>query len=276
MGNKLSYERFDDIFHFMRTIEKRPDTGKFSGGSDEEEKGPRPWAGTNTYEEALEQLHNGLPEVTEEIKSNLNRFRAATNHQTGRQSRPRNYYYGHAPNVPAAIIGLPKSMRQVQRIPCKVKTVNILFSRACLYGVSAETMADAGKTVVNLVYMLEKSGYRVNLDILLSATDCGVNGDLFCSVNLKKYGQPLDLRKLSFPLVSPAMFRRFGFKWKETLPTVKRNNVNYGSSYPSDEIKAILGSNGVKVDNMYVFNYRECQECDYDAIKLAETLGIKI
>ena len=273
MANKFVYEQYDNIYKFMDTITSRPDNGKFSDSSMDTDD-PR-WSGTPNWETAMRQFENGIPEAAEKLKTSLARFKA--NPAFTNRVQPRNYYYGYAPNVPAAIIGLPKSMRQMQRIPHKIKTVTLISNGCVLSDVSGPDLQRHGETVLNLVYALEKSGYRVQLELLISATDCGRRGDMFCSIILKEYKQALDIMKLSFPLTSPSMFRRFGFKWKETMVGLDGNrDYSYGCSYKSPEIKRIYTANGINFDNKFIISHADSKRAGYDALKLAESLGLKI
>ena len=99
---------------------------------------------------------------------------------------------------------------------------------------------------------------------------------VFCGIVVKDYRQPMDLLKLSFPLTSPAMFRRFGFKWKETTPFSTRTTSGYGSTYPSNQIRDIFTANGIKCDNSYIISVGECIDAGFDPIKLAKDLKITI
>lgn len=275
MANKFVYEQYDNIYKFMDTITSRPHNGKFpsfdigSASTDD----PR-WYGTPNWDTAMRQFENGIPEAAEKLKHSLASFKA--NPAFTNRVKPRNYYYGYAPNVPAAIIGLPKSMRQMNRQPQKIKTVTLISNACVLSDVSASDLQRHGETVLNLVYALEKSGYRVQLELLISATDCNSRGDLFCSIILKEYKQALDIMKLSFPLTSPSMFRRFGFRWKETMVGLGGSNSGHGSSYKSPQIKRLYTENGIDFKNKYIISHADSKAAGYDALKLAKALDLMI
>lgn len=273
MANKVYFEMYPDIYKFMDIIEKRPNNKQF--GNSSQKIGKDGWSGTKTYGEAVEQFSNGLPETAERIKQSLGQFKAKANVVTTKV-RPVNHYYGHTPNVAAAIIGLPKSMRRIERTPQKTKTIGLLWDccQNCSY--EAETLQKAGETVLQLVYALEVSGYRVNLDCApFTGNDPG--RDFMVLINLKQYGQHMDILKLSFPVTSPAMFRRFGFKWCEGIPNFTGRKVwGYGCHLSKSRILEILTANGYNVKSSYCINVEDCEEADFDPLKVAKTLGIII
>lgn len=271
MANTLYYESFPDIYRFMDTIEKRPNNGKF--GRDSAKKGE--WSGTNTWEEAVEQFSNGLPDVAEKMKAALAQFTAKANIVTTKRT-PRSYYYGYAPNIPAAIVGLPKSMYQIQRIPQKTKTIGILWNSCQNCGVKADTLRKSGESVLQLVYMLERKGYRVQLDCIpFSGYESG--REFVAVINLKQYSQHMDILKLTFPVTSPAMFRRFGFKWAEGVPNVTGETVwGYGSHLGKAKLLPILQQQGYNINSTYCIDVSDCQNNDYDPMKIATSLGIVV
>ena len=271
MANKLYYESFPDIYRFMDTIEKRPNNKQF--GDSSQKKGD--WSGTKTWEEAVQQFSNGLPEVAEKMKTALTQFTAKANIVTTKHT-PRSYYYGYAPNIPAAIVGLPKSMYQVQRIPQKTKTIGILWNSCQNCAVEAETLRQAGESVLQLVYMLERKGYRVQLDCIpFSGNESG--RDFVAVINLKQYAQHMDILKLTFPVTSPAMFRRFGFKWAEGIPNVTGGQVyRYGSHLGKAKLLRILEKQGYNIKSTYCVDVDDCQSNDFDPMRIAESLGIVV
>lgn len=272
MAKAFVYEQFDNVYKFMDTIQNRTENGKFYPAA-KLTKEPE-WYGTPNWETALDQFSNGLPEVAERLHHSLANFKANTAFTS--RVKPRNYYYGYAPNVPAAIIGLPKSMRQMNRQPQKIKTVTLISNGCVLYDITARELTKHGETVLNLVYALEKSGYRVQLELLISATDCESRGDFFCSIILKEYKQALDIMKLSFPLTSPSMFRRFGFRWKETVPGVNGYRGNMGQSYDSNGIRKVFTSNCISFTNKYIISHADSKRSGYDALKLAKSLDLML
>ena len=132
-------------------------------------------------------------------------------------------------------------------------------------GVSAETLEKAGKAVLNVVYALEKQGYRVQLKLFPKFAE---RDGFFsaCSVVLKQYGQPLNIQKLSFPLTSVSMFRRLGFRWLETVPDLKGSWYGYGCSVQRiDEIKKRLKECKAYDENSIVLNPDYIEDFGFNA-----------
>ncbi len=274
MAKTVYFERFDNIYRFMDTIEKRPNNGKFGDSSQKDSRDG--WAGTRTYREAVEQFGNGLPETAERLKQSLGQFKAKSNITTNKV-RPKNHYYGYSPNVAAAIIGLPKSMRHTERMPQKTKTIGILWNSCQNCGVEADTLRQAGETVLQLVYALEVRGYRVQLDCAVFTGDCDDSREAVLLINLKQYGQHMDILKLSFPVTSPAMFRRFGFKWAEGIPGFAGSKVwAYGHHLGKERLAKTLTAQGYDTKTSYQIDVNDCKTAGFDALKVAKTLGIVI
>lgn len=274
MANKVYFEKFDNIYQFMDTIERRSNNGKFGTSSQKESEDG--WSGTRTYGEAVEQFSNGLPDTAERMKQSLGQFKAKSNITTNKV-RPNNHYYGYSPNVAAAIIGLPKSMRRIERQPQKTKTIGILWNCCQNGGVEADTLRQAGETILQLVYALEARGYRVQLDCAVFTGDCDNNREAVLLVNLKQYGQHMDILKLSFPVTSPAMFRRFGFKWAEGIPNFTGSSVwGYGHHLGKKRLCEVLTAQGYDTKSSYQIDVNDCQNADFNPLEVAKTLGIVI
>jgi hypothetical protein len=227
-------------------------------------------------DDAFAALTDGLPEVADNLKRELNRFKAVVSGQLT-QRRPINYYNGHSPNVPAAIIGLPKSMRKVTKTPSKVKTVTLFYNSSANCNVSAETLENSGKAVLQLTYWLELNGYRVKFVVTpYLADECGEKA--VCNILLKDFRQPLDVLKLSFSITSVSMFRRLGFRWLETVPGLEESwAYGYGRQVRNkSEALKLLQKTGQNTDNAYFIMIEDCVNVDFDALKLADYLGIKV
>lgn len=268
MSERIYYERYTNVYRFMDVIEKRPNNKQF--GDTSHDTGM--WSGTNTWEEALQQFQNGIPEQAEKLQKSLNAFKVNRNIASPK-NRPKNHYYGYSPNVAAAIIGLPKSMRYNERQPQKVKAISILYDMTQNCGTDADTLRKAGETVLQLVYALECRGYRVSLDGLAFNSEHH-DRSFILSINFKDWKQHLDIMKLSFPLTSPAMFRRFGFKWAETLPDVTSRVPGYGSHIDKEMCKRCCSKVGVDVKHAYFIGVDDCTEADFDALEVGKNIGI--
>ena len=276
--SNLVYEYFDDVRKFMGEINRRENNNIMKDANSSQKTDSKDWNGTETYKEAKELFISGLPDVCERMK----KITAKTNitfqqNDYGARIKKRNYYYGYAPNVPNAILGLPKSMKQNVRVPQKVKTVELFYNASMNAGTSGKELSQAGECVLTLVNVLEKNGVRVKLNQLLFTAKSN-DDNAVCSILLKEWKQPLDLLKLSFPLTNPAMFRRFGFKWIETVKglTSKNWEFGYGKSMKKDELINCLTALGISTKNSYVIMVQDCLDAKFDVDVLINNLSIKL
>lgn len=268
----LVFNNFRDIYEFRTAITSRPNNEKCGHNS---RNANDDWAGM-PYDNALEALTVGLPDMTEQFKTEVKRYTAKT--LVDNKRRPINYYNGHSPNVPAAIIGLPKSMRKTVKTPQKTKVLTFVYSMGALGNVDADVITNAGLTAAKLVVALESYGYRVNLYACPSMAKCG-NDVATCIIKLKDAKQPLDVAKIAFTLGNVAMFRRLGFAWRETVSGLKSRDWwgSYGQTiYDHGEALELLKQLRVDTKDIYYANVMDCKKVRFDAIKLAQTLGIKV
>lgn len=273
MAYRVIFDNFSDVYEFRRAIQTRPENKHCKH---EAKNGSKSFAGM-PLEKAYEALTDGLPEVVERLKKEVTKFQVTTAGNLN-QRRPINYYNGHSPNVPAAIIGLPKSMRKVTKTPSKVKTVTLFFNTWVCCGVDAKDFEKSGFTVYQLVYWLEKCGYRVRLTVI--PVCCESNGDrnecAVCSVLLKDFRQPLDMLKLSFSIASISMWRRLGFRWIETVSGLESSWYAYGQKISKEKSVKVFEQAGHSTENAYFIMHEDCERVGYDPIKLADYLGIKV
>ena len=273
INDKLVFESFSTTHEFMRAVTSRPQNNKTRDNRGKE--GKNDFCGGLSWDESIDALWNGLPETCKALQSDLRKFRENGTVNLGNRSVPRNYYYGSKPNVPAALAGKPKSMRQRQRQPQKVKTVRIVYDQCQNANTSAMTLKQSGTAVLCLVYALEKSGYRVKFDLLPFASQ-RMNECAISLINLKDFRQPLDLLKLSFPITHPAMFRRFGFTWLETVEDLGPFYDGHGHHIDRETMLDRLKDAKVLDTNAYLIQIDDCERANFDVRTIAQNLGISL
>lgn len=224
---RVHAEHFDSIDKFLKTIDSRPENTVFQGAKMSSKDHDRTFRGTATYEEAVQLARYGWTEVLSKITE---RFKASVkNNSNGTITKRRTYNHvvGYAPNVPNAIMGLPQSMINQDKIPQKVKTISIVYAPTGLCDVDADTFINGGVAVLNIVNQLELNGVRVRL--MVACKDSEDNSTFTnCTVTIKDYREQLDLKKIAFPMANPSMMRRFGFRWLETLPDLQERGYRSG------------------------------------------------
>lgn len=166
-------------------------------------------------------------------------------------------------------------MRRVEKTPQKVKAISILYNMAQNCGTEARTLERSGETVLQLIYALECRGYRVALDCLAFAGEDRDSHSIFIvAINLKDWKQSLDVLKLSFPLTSPAMFRRFGFKWAEGIEGVKSQIWGYSHSMEKRTLEKHLPGIGYDTGKAFCICVEDCEKAKFNPLEVAKNLGI--
>jgi hypothetical protein len=244
MTRKVVYEHFKTLEILLDTMENRPlrneaYKNKENLASQREEIGVKnPWSGTSDYNEAMQIIKEGYKKPLEKMKKAILKI---GQNETYKRPRTKNDYIGFAPNVPNYLMNQPINMINREKQVNKAKTIHLIYSYGASSKVKPNDMIKGGINFISLVNSLEKQGYRVKIDILSSYTTFKT---LACfTVNVKEYGQNLNLLKLTFPLVHPAMFRRVGFKWIETTPNLTDSDITMGYGTP---LSHIMGYNTKK------------------------------
>lgn len=210
---KIVVEKYNSAQEMVRDCDTRTITD--SCFTDQRKKSYDSWEGVKSYQEALDLLSNGYQPSVDKLKSRL-KTSAMGN---GKRITFRNDIVGYAPIVPLAIQGVPQSMINHSMKPIKAKVLDIYYDMTCSYGTSSNTIMECGRKVLSVILDLESQGYRANLYGVQSYS--GYEGaDIVC-VKVKSANQPIDLKRVSFPLTHTAFFRVIGFDWYSKCPKAK-------------------------------------------------------
>lgn len=275
MAERIVLEQYDSLDVFSRCL-GRPNNKVFNGKSTSHEKGDKDFYGTSSFEEAMDLFNNGWSEKAEEIRKDFVKFeRAQERNVSYQKSRPTAAVVGFAPHVPNAILGLPNSMIYTERTPMKAKVVRLIHNQTMNAGTSEKTIMNAGLTVLKIAYSLERKGYRVRIDVNPMFTQSG--SETACAlVCVKDWRQPIDIKKVAFPIAHPSMFRRLGFRWLESTPDLKESGFRYGYGSAVNDAKRAKKILGDKMeDTDYFVDVNICARNDFDPAKTAEAIGIK-
>lgn len=213
----VNIETFNSANEVASTIETRTITDKKF--SDETHGGNfyhnAEWVGA-TRDEAYTMLREGYQPVCDELK----RIKMHGLAGTEKRVKQFNNVAGFQPIIPNAIMGLPNSMIDTRIMPIKTKVLDIYYDCTASSGNKAQALIDAGKKMLSVVLKLEQKGYRFNIyavqDYYRPSTDC----DMLC-VKVKSASQPLDIKRMSFPMAHSAFFRGIGFEWYAKFPKGK-------------------------------------------------------
>lgn len=275
------YEHFKSLDHLIDTMNERPQNAVFqktdlSSQRDESDK-PRKFSGTNTYQEAVDVMQAGYKDPLEQMKKAILKI---GRNEDRKRPRLKDDFVGFIPHVPNTLKNIPLTMINREKVQNKQKTIHLTYSFCSLGNVSTDDIIKGGINFISLVNSIEKQGYRVKIDtIFASVTD---QTAVIYSVNLKNYGQALNLLKLAFPLVHPGMLRRMSFKYIETAPglTDRRFIGGYGTTLgftcgdSLEKERTWLKDHGIiKEDNNYYINAKEAIKAP-NIEALAEKTGL--
>ena len=239
---KVSYNKYWDVVEFnnlneyIKYIEETPTNKTFDDGdylsSKRVERGNYNWRGTKTYKEAKELMKSGWTVGAEKLTQKLKI--AEANKQVDTVYKNILSMAGYQAIVPLYLQGVPNCM--VNKKPVKIKNKVITINRVMVASasVSSETLMDESIKCFQIIKKIESAGYRVNLNLIMS------NGYGCIKVRLKSASEKLNISKLAFPLIHPAMFRRMFFRFIEVYPTMPTNyRYTYGSVPSESEFKAM-------------------------------------
>lgn len=179
------------------------------------------WEGVKTYEEALDLMRNGYQPTVKKLQDKIKDLG-----KIGYQKRMRvvNNVVGGAPVVPLAMMGVPKNMLDTKIKPLKNKVIDVYYDLTCPSRTSSEEIIENGQKLLGAILEMEQLGYRFNLyavQTYSSETDVDI-----LTVKIKSSNQPIDLKRMSFPLTHTAFFRVIGFDWYSRCP-----KAHYRSAY---------------------------------------------
>lgn len=212
-------ERFDSAQEVARTCATRQITsGMFD---DMRKRDIDSWFGVKSYDEALELLRNGYQPTVDAMGGV---FKASRN-GVAKRITFQNQIQGFAPVVPLALKGAPNCMVNMTMKPIKAKVIDVCYDMTASCSVKSSDIIKAGQALLGTIVELEKQGYRFNIYAVQSYSD-EVSCDML-AVKVKSSGQPLDLKRISFPLTHTAFFRVIGFDWYSKVPGGKHRS-GYG------------------------------------------------
>ena len=216
---RFHVEHFDGAQEVARTCATRQITSdRFD---DMRKRDMDSWFGVKTYDEALELLHNGYQPTVDAMRGV---FKMSRNGEAKRITF-QNEIQGFAPVVPLALKGVPNCMVNMIMKPIKAKVIDVYYDMTASCSVESSDIIKAGQALLGTIVELEKQGYRFNIYAVQSYSD-ETSCDML-AVKVKSSGQPLDLKRISFPLTHTAFFRVIGFDWYSKVPGGKHRS-GYG------------------------------------------------
>lgn len=214
---KVMCEKYDSANEVVSDCENR----KITDRQFEDIKGASSWKwrGVESYEHAMELMRYGYQPTVDKLKEKLKFSRQGN----GKRISFVNNIVGANPIVPLAMMGVPNCMVDMQMKPIKCKVIDVYYDMTMNCGVSCETIIANGQKLLGVILELERSGYRFNL--YGTQTYCDNNAMDMLVVKVKSANQPIDLKRISFPLTHVGFFRVIGFDWYSKTP---KGTFKYG------------------------------------------------
>lgn len=225
---------FSNLDGLRAYLDTAPENQVFKGRDCGSFTGSERFTGTESYEAANVLLRDG----DEKSAAALKTATAARVKTLGEGRRTRRYasVCGGAASVPAALMGLPKSMIRTEKVTYKdSKVLNVCYNGSASYDISADELKDTAAALMGALMGLEKNGYRVNLYVYFGS-ECSARGGHYDTCNMfvriKDSAQYLDIKKTAYPLVNPSMLRRHFLRFVETAPGLKNLYFSIGHGSP--------------------------------------------
>lgn len=248
MDNNTFFKRFENINLLVSYLDNAKVSSAWRGEDEESQStGNAGWYGYDTYEESRDKLLHGDKELQQRLRGSEKLDMNIP--CTGTRKQMCTGVVGFMPHVPNFLAGVPNDMIFVREKQVKQKTITIVYNIACLGDSSGEEVTCASARIMSAIMSVERQGYRCNLFVASSQRQkqCGQRCGFV--VKIKDSGQHIDTLKMALPMISPAMNRRFGFRFRETMEGLSKYWVDsYGSSMTQSELKQYLNDVGFKYD----------------------------
>lgn len=208
-------EKFESISEFQRAINTRK-VDRFYQNRLASINNGKEFTGTESYEEAENLLLHG----DKSIAAKLVECNGKRENET-KKSIIYNSPVGFVPNIPNYLSGRPDNMFAVKTQTyksCKVLNVCVNAITKCV--VESEDILAFNKKLLNVVYTLEKRGYRLNLYVGATLYFECTNNVGACFIKVKDSGKLLNVTNVAYPLCNVSFARRHIFRWMETAKDI--------------------------------------------------------
>lgn len=208
-GGHLNVEMYNSAQEMANDLEVRTMT---SDSFNDPYKGHEKFVGA-TKEQTYKMLREGYQPVVDALKGKM---KFSVSGQTKR-FKSFNDVAGYAPIIPNAIMGLPNSMVNSAMKPIKTKVLDVYYEMTCPAYRESKELIEAGQKMLGVILEMEAQGYRFNLYCTQGYYSPSTGCDMVC-VKVKSASQPMDLKRMSFPIAHTAFFRGIGFDWYSKFP----------------------------------------------------------
>lgn len=243
------YEIFDTFSDFLETCDSRKHKG---GGFDDARtrySDDDDWAGAS-YDKARDMLIHGYDKSLKIVSEKVNQLQKQSFIEKPQRVRD---FVGFAPIVPNVVLGYPKTMWNNKSETKPNKVITLLYDAGVSCCVSKEQLAEHGARVVNYVMNLERLGYRIRID----AMDGFTADHTYCvRVSVKHEDQPINLKRIAFPMTHVGFTRALGFDWYERCPDAKYMSGYGRPIYTLDDYERKEKLAPILGEDEYYINYQ--------------------
>lgn len=227
---------FNSIGDFVKCISNAEENKYFKGQWCSSKARLDSWSGGLSLEQAIDTLQHGWNEGAAKMERQLKEIKA--DDRLIKEYKNVLDVCGYQAIVPLYMNGVPNCMLQKKMQRKKQKIITINRSVSVSSKVSSDMLMAESMKVLQIIYKLEKSGYRINLNLVIST------GIYAVKIRLKSANERLSVSKLAFPLVHTAMFRKLFFRFIETSEfTTRFHTDGYGTVPHQEEMDQICSSN---------------------------------
>ena len=252
MANKSFFKQFNSINELIRTLDNAK-TSKGWGNCLSQYRDDPDEYGYNSYEEARDMILKGDNDLAKQLRGTENLDINIP--VTGTRRKMCTRVAGFAPHVPNYIVGVPNDMLWVEEKKASSPVLTIVYNIACLGSSSGSLVTKVSARIMSAIMSAERKGYRINLFVASAQHESDSNEDAGFICKIKDAGQHIDTLKMAVPMISPAMNRRFGFRFRETLEglSVYDWRYGYGASMKTGQLENWLKHHGFKYDVALAF-----------------------
>lgn len=186
-----------------------------------------------SYPEAIHMARYGWPDGREQMTRNIEL--AGLLQQTSRAPLRALDVGGAYPLIPAAVAGDPMCMFSISEDETRTRQIiRFLVSISYSSKIKPHQIMNRGAAILSWVDRLEDAGARVEI-IAVDSLNCtrpskgytkaADHSNKTLAITVKRAEDALDVDRLAFALIHPAMLRRIGFAHQERFPDQERVNA---------------------------------------------------
>lgn len=181
------------------------------------------WSDFKSSEDLVHLVERGVDDLTA-IEGAAKYARTATVREHEKLTQKCMDVVGGGVDVPAYLTGIPTCMYSLKRQRVKSKIVKLCIYCKALSNISTRDYQKAGELIAKTVAKLEKAGYRIRLLAMDAYEDSyyyerpqsmfdGRHGIWVVTHVVKRENEPMNYRRVLFPLTRMAYHRGLGFGW---------------------------------------------------------------